>query len=628
MKRFLPLVIFLIAVLTYVLVFPRYPIGYPLDDALYILAAKSLAAGRYVALYLPGQPPLTDPLPGFPLLLTPFVAWVGNHFTLLKVLPLALTLASLVLFWRLCGPLVGAFSALALTALFAFNPTTVNFSSIVVSEPFFLFLALLSFLQLRSLLKMETTPKIIGLGVLMAWAALVRPQGLALPAAILIALLLQKRLRSGIGCGLLVALPLLGVLFRNYCVARTATGYLAHWNATLPSALTHPELLLANAAQVLRTLVTENLWALPSEASSPRLAPLLIALVSGTLLLLVMGGIEFVKKGTKERRLRQAMMLFVLFYGGIHFFWLAVDVHYLYPILPFIFLAGYAGVGVVAEQVGGARIGSGALLVLLLGCYGYRDVMAIPTSTHPAFAIARETYRWMGKNLPEDAQIYSPAAPTIGLYSGRQALYSDPSSDPDELRFILLRQGVTHVLAQPLQLLSFSRYSGSALSADQRWQRLQAWVSSWPDAFVPVHQEVAEGTVLYAVKSEPNFDAAYGLYREAFKSLDRADWDAALKDLDAAIRLVPQFPGALNASGVALMVSGKDLQLARTRLSKALTLRPQYPLAWVNLARLNVKTRRFIDAKGCYMRASEAIQRTSESLSLLPVIEREISSLP
>jgi hypothetical protein len=57
----------------YLYLSPRTYIGWTNDDAMYVLAARSLATGQYVFLNLPNHPPNTLFFPGLPVFLLPFV---------------------------------------------------------------------------------------------------------------------------------------------------------------------------------------------------------------------------------------------------------------------------------------------------------------------------------------------------------------------------------------------------------------------------------------------------------------------------------------------------------------------------------------------------------------------------
>src|SRR5262245_52873928 len=79
-------------------------VGHFSDDARDVLAAKSLLQGGYRDLQLPGAPPLNFPLPGFPAILAPFVALVGDHVGWLRVVPIAAVLLCLACLYKLFVP--------------------------------------------------------------------------------------------------------------------------------------------------------------------------------------------------------------------------------------------------------------------------------------------------------------------------------------------------------------------------------------------------------------------------------------------------------------------------------------------------------------------------------------------
>lgn len=621
MKRLAFLGLGVIAAGLYLLVLPRYPIGYAIDDALYILAAKSLTLGRYVALHMPGQPPLTDPLPGFPLLLAPFIVLVRGHWALLKAISFVVTLSSVILFARLLRRWVEGWALVTVVALFAFNPTTVNFSGIVVSEPFFLFLVLVILLTLSG--DTEFSPggtAAIGLGL--GWAMLVRPQGIALGFAVVIALWAARKRRVAAMAGLFAFLPVATVLWRNHHVAQTATGYLSHWAATLPSLLRSPLHWLANAGHVLQTLVLENLLALPADAANPIRVALGLALTIAVCLVIIVGLVESWSRH-RESMLFVAWSLFSAGFLSIHLFWAAVDVHYLYPVLPFFLYLLWLGAEALAQKVTENPMRVGLLFVPLLARYAYCGISAIPTARHPAFHVARTTYQWMASELPPEALVYAPATATVGLFSHRFVFYTDPPGDADQFRYDLLRSGATHVLTQPVNLLSLANFQGSPLSANQRWARAESFISGWSAAFHPVYSNESDGTLLYLVVPDPGYLKAYPLYREAYAYLNHADWKGALSRLDEALKRCPDFPGALNAYSTALYLSGQSAAQVEKHLKRAIALRPEYPMAWMNLGRIYLKANRIPEARDAFEKVRNFVSKTGESPRLLDELQLE-----
>jgi hypothetical protein len=529
--------------------------------------------------------------------------------------------------WRLSTPLLPAPARLAAVALFALNPTTVHFAGIVVSEPLFLFLAVVTFVSLQRALATQRLSEALLLGGIMGWAALVRPQGGVLIVAVAAGLGLARQWRmacAASGVGFLIA----GAMFvRNYLAARTATGYLAHWEASLPALLRDPGALLQNAAAVTRTLLAENLMGVPAFPEGSIYAGLVTLGATAAALLIGVGW-----AGPERTRLTRpvplAIALYSLLYYGVHLFWSAVDVHYLYPILPFLLVFLVAGAEHLRQEMSGPVAVTLSVFVLVMGRYLYCDAYGIPSATNPPLRIAAQTYRWMRERLPPERFLFTPAAPTVRLYSGHYAYFASPPSDADELRFALLAKGTTHVLAQPVNLQSFRSYGGTSADANSRWERLQRWVVGWPEAFTPVYANAGEGTALYAVKQSAAFQEAFAHYKASFREFEAARFPEAARRLDEALRLYPDFPGALNASGAVSLVMNKDIDVAVTRLRKALRLRPAFPLAALNLARAELRQGRKAQARQAFQRAKDLIHETGEALYLLPVIGREAAVLP
>src|SRR5437667_20601 len=120
-------------------------VGFFGDDARDLLAAQSMVHGGYFNLQDFDHPPLNFPLPGFPLLLAPFVALVQPHWAWMKALPIAATLVSGLLFWSLLEGWVGRRTRVLLVLLFLFNPTTLILSSLLIADTFFICLMLAVF---------------------------------------------------------------------------------------------------------------------------------------------------------------------------------------------------------------------------------------------------------------------------------------------------------------------------------------------------------------------------------------------------------------------------------------------------------------------------------------------------
>ncbi|HVO33369.1 MAG TPA: tetratricopeptide repeat protein, partial [Elusimicrobiota bacterium] len=201
------------------------------------------------------------------------------------------------------------------------------------------------------------------------------------------------------------------------------------------------------------------------------------------------------------------------------------------------------------------------------------------------------------RRLPSHPFFFTPSGPTLGLYTGSYATYGIVRGEPDDVRYELAQAGVTHVLADPGDFLSFTRYAGSVEDANSRWDRIKAEFGRDPSAFVPIYANPIEGTVIYRLDAGPKFLAAYERYRDGLRSLTRREAEAALADFEESLRLDPDLVPALNASGTTLYLQGRQLPLAEKRLRRAVELDPAYPAALVNLARLCYHTQRRAEAR-------------------------------
>ncbi|MGA3159604.1 MAG: glycosyltransferase family 39 protein [Terracidiphilus sp.] len=153
------------------------------DTSSYLEPGRNLLLhGRFIA---DGAPDLLR-TPGYPLFLA---------ITSLAGLPAAavanviLSVLSVVLVWKL-GKTVFGDDRIALGAawIFAFEPISVIYSSILLSEPLFIALFLLSLERLTMFLRERNLPVLVAAGLWLAAATFVRPVTYYLPAALAVGL--------------------------------------------------------------------------------------------------------------------------------------------------------------------------------------------------------------------------------------------------------------------------------------------------------------------------------------------------------------------------------------------------------------------------------------------------------
>jgi 4-amino-4-deoxy-L-arabinose transferase-like glycosyltransferase len=168
------------------------------DNAQYIILAKSILQGKYNNLHEPGAPPHSQFPPVFPLLLAPFVALGGNSYVLPKLLVMLCGLLTLWAAYLLVRRLLSGRDWVPVILLLALSPLFLEYVRDVFSEvPFLFFSVLALFFAVRSEVGSNRRLGQVALaGLFAAIAFLTRTQGLTLPAAIALYLLLRRRWRD------------------------------------------------------------------------------------------------------------------------------------------------------------------------------------------------------------------------------------------------------------------------------------------------------------------------------------------------------------------------------------------------------------------------------------------------
>lgn len=121
-------------------------VGTYMDDANYVILAESIAEGRgYRQINYPDAPLETRYPPGYPVVLAPIIALVGNNLNLLKLPSVIATSLAVWLVWRLFGDRISdRRKVLFALMLFSLNPLIVGHSVAVMSEGVFLLVVLLA----------------------------------------------------------------------------------------------------------------------------------------------------------------------------------------------------------------------------------------------------------------------------------------------------------------------------------------------------------------------------------------------------------------------------------------------------------------------------------------------------
>jgi 4-amino-4-deoxy-L-arabinose transferase-like glycosyltransferase len=567
----------------YALLAPRFYVGHFGDDARDILASKALLQGSYSNLQLPGHPPLNFPLPGFALFLMPFVALFQKHLEWLKLVPISLCLGSIFLVYQLWKDDLSPTALGLLLAFFAFNPTTLALSSTVISDTPYLFMLLFTFVLLRH---PPDWRRNLWLWMATGGAVLLRPEGTFLFLCVTAALAWTKKWKTLAGAIGVIGLWA-GVLLWNHARTGSASGYISIFHQSLPILSQGLGSLIRHIAALLKSLVLEVLFGVMIELQTPLRLFFITALIWIVIVFLLAGCRRWLESKQTPPAVGLAVGLYVFFHLWVHSIWLAVDAHYLWPILPFAaFFIVYFVDHIPERRIKKRAAATSVALLTLL--YGWQAVFAVRQTVEspPGSGLAAGSLEWVRRQLPPDAFILSPLASVITLYTRRYSTAFIGGNDPDDFHYRVLQKGFTHVLVSPFQVLYVQ--TSDANDPMKGWERSQRWLETETGSYEPLYANEAERIRIYRVQPAPKFQEAYAQYSrllETLRASPRPDWDAQLVLLDAILKL-DSFPAALNAYGVAALFSNHHLPLARRHLEEAVKVRPDFTTAWRNLARI------------------------------------------
>ena len=411
------------------------PVGGMYDDGMYVILAKALATGHgYRWINIPGAPAATHFPPGYPALLSllwrAFPSFPANvlAFKALNALMLAVAAASLVYFAHRRLRFSTPAAALVAIAGCAAVPTLV-LSTLVMSETMFLagLCLLLPFAErVADGERADWEPLL--LGVLTAGLTLVRTQGVALAAAVLVALLIQRRWRAAawfVGAFALCVAPWQLWQTAHRGAVPTAMrgsyesygGWLAHGFGTSGIALAGRTIARTGAELFANVVVM-------SGAGLPLVARAVAAF--GALALFGLGL-------ARLRRPAVVTFLFICAYLAIVLLWPFTPSRFVWGVWPLLTLVMAAGVSMVWRfrpdhaALRLARVGAGmviATIVLGYATYTTRGYRGRWWSSIPRHAgeITRPLVRWTLQHTRPNAVVASNAEPLLYLYTGRSSV--------------------------------------------------------------------------------------------------------------------------------------------------------------------------------------------------------------
>jgi 4-amino-4-deoxy-L-arabinose transferase-like glycosyltransferase len=404
------------------------PVGVMHDDGMYVVLAKALATGQgYHWINVPGAPAATHYPPGYPAVLAAvwkiFPDFPANvmAFKALNALLLAGVAAAIVVFMqRILG--LSSRAALLTSIVGCLAIPTLVLSTVVMSEMLFLALLVPTLIYADTLLQREEDKKTSALlGALCGALLLVRTHGIAILAAVVLALLLAKRARSAaIAGGIAVAMVLPWQLWQaahRGVVAGPMRGDYESYGTWLTSgAGQHPFQFIGRTIAA----TTRELFATFAATTATGLPTFALRLVAAV------GAIAFLFVGIAALRHRaRVTMWFVAAYLGIVVLWPFTPGRFLWGIWPLVVALFVYGVVVLLRTR--ARLGVAALALLVCAgsaVYTYRGYRGRWWSSigRQTASVAVPTIIWAGEHTRPDDVISTNAELMVYLYTGRHAV--------------------------------------------------------------------------------------------------------------------------------------------------------------------------------------------------------------
>lgn len=567
---------------------PRFDVGVFNDDADYVLAARALRTPHTLPLGLFDSESLRNRLPGWPLLLAPWASHAEPPFHRLRVIPLACFILSLVWLALLLRRIAAPLTQLILLSLYAFNPSFIAYSGLLMSEMFFMAIVLGVMLILVSAHANRLSKRVL-LATLLAWAALTRAEGVALVIAAGGVPVVRRQWKTAAwltGPAWIV----MGLYFLFNMMLTSSPGVYADvwWSLIKQSQGQAASFWGHHTLVMLRALFLDNLLAWPWPMN-PVINVLVVVGVSLGVAGAASVGIRRLIQGSeRERAIGLAMSVFLLAYLGIHLVCAFTDARYFFVLVPLLLI----GMAKALEKSSSSTVRRGGVLgaALILLLYAWQNLLAWRSMAVRPLALSTPiaAFQWIRQGTPPTSRFATwIASPRLTLYTGRAAINIAPHADPDLFYDRLLRDQIDYLLYEPNRV-GLEEVS-STLEAKSAWDQLPTALEQFPWRFKKVYSNPVEGVTVYHIQPNASFLKAYALYRAALRDFGRSDWGTGLEKLQTAIRLEPTLTSAMNAFGATCLLSGTSFRAGEKMLARALQIRPDYGVARANLARLRAR---------------------------------------
>ncbi len=425
----------LIPGILYLLSLNAYYVGFFNDDAFFLIGAKSLLSGRYAELNHPANPPFIQYLPGYPLLLAPWMLLPGADFLGPKLFSVLMTLSAVFLFHRFAREELSPTAAAAATALLAFNPLTVSLSGVILSDVPSLLWTVLILITARAWWKRDDDKAWILLGLMGAFGFFLRPTGAAFILTLPLALAWEKRYRQALIALTAGTLPILAWLTRNWIVRGHGLLY-ADELADPYKKATADALIDAgnNAWFYLRELFGRVLFRQPLTLVSTALGACFC--IAGIVRIGITGWRFFA-------------LAYAAAYGAVIILWPKQTSRYLLPILPFILWWMFAGAARLEEDLKKPKAVTLALLLFGLVCAAPPVFNIVRTSTTretPVNTPPRKFWNWVRTNTDPNALFAAELDGRTYILSDRHCLQLPRWKEPGRIAQWAMRNKVDYII--------------------------------------------------------------------------------------------------------------------------------------------------------------------------------------
>ncbi len=421
----------------YTIAFRAQPVGLFHDDGIYAVTAKALAEGRgYRIISLPDQPPQTK----YPILFPALLAGIWKleprfpeNAAWLKLVPLVCAVIWWFLSYRLAISVTGSRAiAVVISILTAASPWVLFLSVTLLSETLFAAIVTAALLLMR---RMETGQarrlEWLAVALLSGAALLTRTAGVALVAAVGLALVRRAGLRRALILLLLAGVLCGSLMFRTWPatqIQQQGDAYYSRLNYQSWNVLFN-----FTAAEKIHIITTNLIGVLLAPADLAGVP----ANVGGVFVALLLSAMAVTGFCRRLARAASSIELFVLMYVGLIILWAWPVTRFLAPLLPLLLLYLFEGAAAIGKHLTPLRapldwvqVSLAVVLALSSGWMlcrsaktAWRDeVVPLPHLVPENWHQLRPLLNWLSQHTPPGAVVVSNFDPSVYLYSGRASI--------------------------------------------------------------------------------------------------------------------------------------------------------------------------------------------------------------